>query len=634
MGSVLSAAPATSGEVSAPKHAHYRRPLIVGCIVGAMILSILMSGLNFDNRHHGLDDAYITYRYALNLSQGNGFVFNAGDSPVQGSSTPLYTFVLALGARMGADIPTFSLVLNVIGTAIALGVIIAIAGDLGFLAAGVATALTWATSPYSWWYVEGMETPVYIALIVGAIYLALHGHRRTSLTLAALAILTRLDGLAVFAAIIALFVVQRKWSWRDVVPGAVLLVGWFALAMYWFGTVLPASGLAKIIYVPGVSSRFTLGSSAFVQLALPITNCLALSPTTMSWAILGALGGCAVILFRRRAVMVLLAWYGFYVAGFTLWHLPDFVWYDAPIALVSCFLLWCGLQQCFSFLSQRLTGGLDFAAPAAMVILALAMAALVLQVAPAWRVSRAGELLPRDAAGAWLAQHARKTDTLVAFETGTVAYVSGLKTVDLLGLTEPSARAALKKGDYSWAIQQLPTYVFTPENKGRWPVIDAIFNSPSFALNYEPAARFLFRDGQDYVLYRRVQQPTTTLVGNPWAVRWVDAYYPTSVISGSIGNYSIVLTNLSDMSWPSDGDRPIHVGYHWSDLGGGSVTAPDMRTALPVTVGPGQSVVVSALLVAPARPGRYNLQWDIVREGVDWFSHRGFAAPVGVVEVH
>jgi hypothetical protein len=36
--------------------------------------------------------------------------------------------------------------------------------------------------------------------------------------------------------------------------------------------------------------------------------------------------------------------------------------------------------------------------------------------------------------------HAVPGDTLVAYETGKVAYVSGLRTTDLLGLTDARAR--------------------------------------------------------------------------------------------------------------------------------------------------------------------------------------------------
>jgi arabinofuranosyltransferase len=96
------------------------------------------------------DDAFITYRYAENLAGGHGFVFSRGAAPVQGTTTPLYTALLALGARLGADIPALSLVLGATALAAAAGLVVLLARDLGALAAGVAAALAWSASPLTW----------------------------------------------------------------------------------------------------------------------------------------------------------------------------------------------------------------------------------------------------------------------------------------------------------------------------------------------------------------------------------------------------------------------------------------------------------------------------------------------------
>src|SRR4051812_32934819 len=63
--------------------------------------------------HRGIpgDDAYITYRYARNLAEGNGFVFNLGER-VQSTTTPLLTILLALGAVIGIDIPLMAFLLT------------------------------------------------------------------------------------------------------------------------------------------------------------------------------------------------------------------------------------------------------------------------------------------------------------------------------------------------------------------------------------------------------------------------------------------------------------------------------------------------------------------------------------------
>jgi hypothetical protein len=61
-------------------------------------------------RDYVMDDAYITYRYAQNLAAGHGFVFNPGER-VLGTSTPLYTVVLAVASLLRLDIVLVSGVL-------------------------------------------------------------------------------------------------------------------------------------------------------------------------------------------------------------------------------------------------------------------------------------------------------------------------------------------------------------------------------------------------------------------------------------------------------------------------------------------------------------------------------------------
>src|SRR5437762_13129041 len=45
------------------------------------------------------DDAYTTLRYAANLANGSGFVYNPGER-VWGTTTPLFTLLLAVVGRL------------------------------------------------------------------------------------------------------------------------------------------------------------------------------------------------------------------------------------------------------------------------------------------------------------------------------------------------------------------------------------------------------------------------------------------------------------------------------------------------------------------------------------------------------
>src|SRR4030065_2374448 len=62
-----------------------------------------------------IDDAYITFRYAQNLLQGNGLVYNAGERGL-GTTTPAYAMLLAgaglLTGGADANFPLLSLLIN------------------------------------------------------------------------------------------------------------------------------------------------------------------------------------------------------------------------------------------------------------------------------------------------------------------------------------------------------------------------------------------------------------------------------------------------------------------------------------------------------------------------------------------
>lgn len=52
------------------------------------------------------DDAYIFARYAQNIADGNGFVYNKGEY-TEGATSFLWTLIAAMGAKMHANIPLF-----------------------------------------------------------------------------------------------------------------------------------------------------------------------------------------------------------------------------------------------------------------------------------------------------------------------------------------------------------------------------------------------------------------------------------------------------------------------------------------------------------------------------------------------
>ena len=85
------------------------------------------------------------------------------------------------------------------------------------------------------------------------------------------------------------------------------------------------------------------------------------------------------------------------------------------------------------------------------------------------------------------------------------------------------------------------------------------------------------------------------------------------------------LENTGHAAWPHaspDGFGLVRLGAHLVPLDGAPAILDYGRADLPRDVAPGASAEVRIELSAPAEPGRYRVQLDMVREGVAWFSSR------------
>ncbi len=92
----------------------------------------------------------------------------------------------------------------------------------------------------------------------------------------------------------------------------------------------------------------------------------------------------------------------------------------------------------------------------------------------------------------------------------------------------------------------------------------------------------------------------------------------------------VVLTNTSETVWPAAGPYPVRLTYHWLTEQGEMAVHDGLRTSLGNDLAPGDSAALKARVLAPASPGVYRLQWDLVQEDVSWF---GMDWPQTQVEV-
>jgi hypothetical protein len=73
----------------------------------------------------------------------------------------------------------------------------------------------------------------------------------------------------------------------------------------------------------------------------------------------------------------------------------------------------------------------------------------------------------------------------------------------------------------------------------------------------------------------------------------------------------------------SYGRRLVRLGAQLCDENGALLERDYARAWLPETLAPGAAIDVPIEIVAPKKPGKYMLKFDLVSEGIDWFENNG-----------
>ena len=258
--------------------------------VSLLILAFAMAGFAWESRtvRPQIDDAYISYRYALNLAEGRGLVFNPGER-VEGMTNLAWTVAIAGGLALGVEAPLFAHVLGFASGLALLGC------AFGFATAGTKNKRPWlcalaplpllASSAFATWTLSGLETPLFVALISAALWAHYQGRMGWATVAAIAACTTRPDGVLAAVVIYAsqLLPLLRNprvifAEWRQFMPvagyaGAMLLLTAFRLAYY--GSPVPNTFYAKVGGIPlqrGLEycASFVLDGSIFLLLPVAL----------------------------------------------------------------------------------------------------------------------------------------------------------------------------------------------------------------------------------------------------------------------------------------------------------------------------------------------------------------------------
>jgi ubiquinone/menaquinone biosynthesis C-methylase UbiE len=99
---------------------------------------------------------------------------------------------------------------------------------------------------------------------------------------------------------------------------------------------------------------------------------------------------------------------------------------------------------------------------------------------------------------------------------------------------------------------------------------------------------------------------------------------PSTMAPGSTATIAAEVQNISSEDWLQRRVAQLNLGNHWlSKNKKDTFIYDDGRSRLPGRFGSGERHTVSLDITAPAAPGIYYLELDVVQEGVRWFKDAG-----------
>jgi hypothetical protein len=90
----------------------------------------------------------------------------------------------------------------------------------------------------------------------------------------------------------------------------------------------------------------------------------------------------------------------------------------------------------------------------------------------------------------------------------------------------------------------------------------------------------------------------------------------------------VTVTNTGSLTWQPG---VVNLGYHLYTPAGALYVWDGARTALPTALATNQTASLNAAVRLPATAGTWVIRFDLVHEGVAWFSGRG--VPIGATNL-
>jgi hypothetical protein len=407
-----------------------------------------------------LDDSWIHLQFARNLHDYGAFSYYKNEMVTAGSTSPFYTILLAFGFFITSNEMILSYVLGIVSLAFAAFMMYKLATVLfnSNIVFALAAALLLIIEPrLQWFAISGMETTLFIALLLAAIYF-FYKKRPVPLGISSgLLLWTRPEAIILFGVIVIVVLYEAYlvknpshkknqgifikadfvWIKQSMIYGAIVILIYAIFNLYLSGSFLPNTYAAKLKYYAGSNSNFLAATFHF------LTDGHFLIPAIL--VMLSVLRIIWYLLNRKSSLMVIPL----------LWSLLLFIAYQKYlpmlyqngrylVPILPCFLLLTldGLGMVLNFLKRWFRPLVKFNVSITVSILIVLIFAVYFCTATIRQTATYTEtcryITDRQVQTAYWIRDYLPPDAVVAtHDIGAIAFYSGRRVVDMVGLVSP-----------------------------------------------------------------------------------------------------------------------------------------------------------------------------------------------------
>jgi hypothetical protein len=388
------------------------------------------------------DDGYITLRYAANLAEGRGFVYNSGE-PVWGTTTPLFALILSVPARLFgvAALETSALLIS-IATSIVFWCFLAAILEGQRVPRTISFPILLLVMFYPAYFensLSGMETPLVLALMAASLWCYINNRPYSLGIFAALLLLARIDTL-IWIGILGLAYLLTRWRTNRMVIVKALIaflivaLPWHIYAYLTFHSLIPQSLVGKAVSHDAFSQLDWSYFSRFYQIYFPIGRLGSFAWLGLGVTLVLMLIGLADLWMEYPQLRPVAIYFFSFAAVFFCSKSPLFMWYFPPTQWIAIFLACFGVRSLWDkWLARNWRPALRAAPYVTLGLFILAYGA--------WGDSKIVDsrsvLRPWAEFGDFIRDHTREDGQVFLEHIGIVGFRSKRPILDNMGLVSP-----------------------------------------------------------------------------------------------------------------------------------------------------------------------------------------------------